>query len=333
MNRKRALVAILAVVLIAVALWALFFRADSSDSELQASGTVEATAADLGFSTGGRVESIEVTEGSAVAAGQELARVDRAELDARREQATAQLSAARAQLAELERGARPGEVEQTRAAVATAEQRLADAARDLERARALEAGGAVSREALDKARTAHALATAQLQQARATHEMMQAGPRAERVAGGRAQVELAQAAVQQIDAVLTHATIRAPFAGVVTVRHRQIGETVSPGAPVLTVMNPADRWVRIYIPEDRIGRIALGQKAVITSDSYENRSYDGVVTFIASEAEFTPRNVQTPEERVKLVYAVKVAITGDSALELKPGMPADVELLAPAGAR
>ncbi len=119
---------------------------------------------------------------------------------------------------------------------------------------------------------------------------------------------------------------RGPFDGVVTVRHREPGETAPPGAPVLTLMNPDDRWVRIYVQEDRIGRLALGQPATITSDSYPDRTYEGRVTFIASEAEFTPKNVQTPEERVKLVYAVKVQVVGDPAFELKPGMPADVRL-------
>jgi HlyD family secretion protein len=97
----------------------------------------------------------------------------------------------------------------------------------------------------------------------------------------------------------------------------------------------SDRWVRIYVREDRIGRVSIGQPARIHSDSHPEKTYQGRVTFIASEAEFTPRNVQTAEERVKLVYAVKVAVTGDPARELKPGVPADVTLEpeARAGAR
>jgi HlyD family secretion protein len=86
--------------------------------------------------------------------------------------------------------------------------------------------------------------------------------------------------------------------------------------------------VRIYIAENRMGAVSIGAPATITTDTYGDRSYAGAVSFIASEAEFTPRNVQTTEERVKLVYAVKVRITGDSALALKPGMPADVVLQA-----
>jgi HlyD family secretion protein len=142
----------------------------------------------------------------------------------------------------------------------------------------------------------------------------------------RAVVRQAEAQVAQVDAALASSTIEAPFGGVVTVRHREPGEAVSPGLPVLTVVDMNDRWVRIYVREDQIGRVAIGQPAHVRSDSHPGKAYQGRVTFIASEAEFTPRNVQTAEERVKLVYAVKVAVTGDPARELKPGVPADVTL-------
>ena len=95
-------------------------------------------------------------------------------------------------------------------------------------------------------------------------------------------------------------------------------------------MDRDDRWVRIYVSENRIGAVHTGEAADITSDTYRGRRYSGQVTYISSEAEFTPKNVQTQEERVKLVYAVKVRITGDPRYDLKPGMPADVRLATPA---
>src|SRR6185369_15678001 len=154
------------------------------------------------------------------------------------------------------------------------------------------------------------------------------GPRPERIAGQEALVAQAEAAIRQADATLVNAIVRAPFDGVVTVRNREPGETVGAGAPVLTVTDLNDRWVRIYIREDLVGAVHLGQAATITSDTYPNQHYTGAVSFISTQAEFTPRNVQTSEERVKLVYAVKVRITGDTANALKPGMPADVNLAA-----
>jgi HlyD family secretion protein len=155
---------------------------------------------------------------------------------------------------------------------------------------------------------------------------VQAGPRTERIDAQRAVVQQAQAALNQAAASMDNGVIVAPFDGVVAVRDREPGETVSAGMPVVTLMQLSDRWVRIYVREDRIGAVKLGQRASISTDTYPDSSYPGTVSYIASQAEFTPRNVQTTEERVTLVYAVKVRITGDSGNNLKPGMPADVKL-------
>ena len=322
---KRVPIAI--VVIAAVAGGAYFLlRSGSADDGLSASGTVEATEASLGFQAAGRIERIQVNEGDRVKAGDTLAVLDRTELEARHAQARAQLSAAEAALSEMERGARSEELAQAREADSTAAARLADAQRDLARAEQLFRGGAASQEALDKARFAADVARSQRVQAAQQLRLVLAGPRAERIAAQRAMVQSAQALLRQVGAQLANAVVVAPFAGVVTVRQRQPGEIVSPGAPVVTVANFDDRWVRIYIAENRLGAVSIGEAATITTDTYRDRSYAGTVSFIASEAEFTPRNVQTTEERVKLVYAVKVRITGDSTLALKPGMPADVVL-------
>jgi HlyD family secretion protein len=273
---------------------------------------------------GGRVAEVSAREGDAVAAGRVLARLDQAELTARRAAALGQMEAARALLAELQHGARPQELRQSESAVTAAQQKMQESESVLARTRRLYEGGAVSREALDQAVTAHTVARTQYQQARDQLSIVNTGPRAERIDAQRAVVRSAEAAVAQAEAALDHAAIRAPFAGIVTVRHREPGESVSPGAPVLTILNTNDRWVRIYVREDQVGRVTVGQRASITSDSHPGATFNGRVTFIASEAEFTPRNVQTAEERVKLVYAVKVAIVDDAELQLKPGVPADV---------
>ena len=192
---------------------------------------------------------------------------------------------------------------------------------------ALIARRAVAREVLDKATLALDLARRQRDQAAEQLALLEQGPRPERIAAARAQLGAASAAVATLDATLANSILVAPFAGVVTLRHREPGEIVGAGAAVLTLMNPDDRWVRIYVPENRLGRVAIGQPAAITSDTYPGKRYTGEVAFIASSAEFTPKNVQTTEERVKLVYAVKVRITGDPGEELKPGLPADVTLV------
>jgi HlyD family secretion protein len=238
----------------------------------------------------------------------------------------AQVATAQARLTELERGFRSEEIAQGRAAARAAEQRLEDARRDLERTRQLFEGGAVSRQQLDNARTAATVAESEWQRASEQLDILERGPRQEQIAAQRAVLAQAHAAVAQLDATIANTIVRSPMDGIVTVRHREPGEIVGAGTPVLTVMNPDDRWIRIYVRGDRVGRLGLGLPAAITADAFPDRVYEGEVTFIASEAEFTPRNVQTTEERVKLVYRVKVRVTGDPSFDLKPGLPADVRL-------
>jgi HlyD family secretion protein len=299
---------------------------EGRDGRLEASGTVEATEADLGFQMAGRVESITVREGDSVQAGAEVAFLDREELEARRRSAEAQRDAAQALLSEMLSGFRPEEIEEGRAALRQAEERRDDSLRDQERAQRLFDGGSISREMLDKSQTAFRVAEAAVDQARQRLMILEEGVRPERLVAQRAVVAQAEAAVAQVDAALRNSVVVAPFSGIITVRHREPGETVSPGLPVISLLDPEDRWVRIYVSEDRIGAVSLGQSAEISSDTYPDRRYDGEVVFISSEAEFTPRNVQTTEERVKLVYAVKVRITRDPSHDLKAGIPADVIL-------
>jgi HlyD family secretion protein len=320
---------VLVLVLVATAAWlVLRSRADASDA-LTASGTVEATDADLGFQIAGRVLEISVEEGATVTAGTQLARLDTRELDAALVGAEAQLEAAEARLDELERGARPQEVVTAEAAVRAAATRTEEARTERERATTLFAGGAISRQALDRAESAYQVATAALEQAQEQLALVQEGPRTEQVRAQTAFVAQARANVARAEATLANAVVTAPFDGVVTIVHREPGESVTPGAPVVTLLAPADRWVRIYVPEDRMGRVQLGLRAGIVSDTYPDRVYDGEVIFVGSEAEFTPRNVQTAEERTKLVYPVRVRVSGDPAFELKPGIPVDVTLLEP----
>jgi HlyD family secretion protein len=330
MNPKVA-IPVVAVLLVGGGTWWWWThrRAAAPEGTLRASGTVEATEARLGFQVGGRILAVVPHEGDRVETGAELARVDDAEIQARRAQAVAQVAAARSRLAELEAGARPQELAQAEAARRGAAERLTDAERDLARTKTLVAGGASPREMLDKAETARGMAAEDAKRAAEQASLVRSGTRPEQVAAQRAAVEQANAAVTASDVSLGQTVLRAPFGGVVSVRHREPGEVVAPGAPVLTLLERDDRWVRIYVPEDKLGAVHLGAAAALHSDTYPGRTYRGQVTFLASEAEFTPKNVQTREERVRLVYAVKVRIVEDPRFELKPGLPVDVEIALP----
>ena len=196
MNPKRIVPIVLLLGLGGFALWRFVLAPQASASGLVASGTVEATDAQLGFQAPGGSRSLAPREGDRVAAGDELARLDTSELDARRAQALAQVEAMRAQLDELLAGSRPEEIAQGRSALAAADERVADAERDASARRTLHEGRAVSRETLDKATLAVELARRQRDQAAEQVALLEQGPRPERIAAARAQVAQAEAAVR-----------------------------------------------------------------------------------------------------------------------------------------
>lgn len=329
MNPKLRIIPV-AIIVIAVIVWVVR-RAGGDSDATSASGTVEATEAVLGFLTPGRIDSIGVREGQVVTRGTPLAWLDRDELIARRRASEAQLASARSRLQEFEAGFRSEEIGQGRAGVRAATERHVDAQREYQRAERLFEGGAISEQQRDRAASNLEVAEAERERAVEQLQLVERGFRAEQVASQRAMVQQAEANLAQVEVAVEDAQIVAPFDGVISVRHREPGEVVGAGVAVLTLRDPNDRWVRIFVPENRVGRLQLGQSATISADAYPDERYRGEITFIADEAEFTPRNVQTTEERVKLVFRVKVHIVEDPNGALKPGLPADVLLDTPSG--
>jgi HlyD family secretion protein len=322
-----------AVVLSSVAAFAIYrttFAADPNGGVIIASGTVEATQAELGFQVSGRLEQLSVREGDQVTTGNRLANLEQSELLAQREVARAQVAAAQAGLAELLAGSRREEIAHARAVLSVATERRDYAQRDVERLEPLAQQSLVSRQAFDQQRTNLSVSQGEVAKAKEELQLLETGPRTERIAAQRAALAQAQATVGRIDAQLAQTELAAPFNGTITVRHREPGEALSPGNPVVTLRNFDDRWVRVYIPGDEVGNLALGQPASITGDANPDKRYTGKISYIASVAEFTPRNVQSTKDRVKLVYEVRVRIAGDTNVDLKPGLPADVRFDAPA---
>jgi HlyD family secretion protein len=315
------------VVLSAIGAFAIYRTTSAADREgaaILASGTVEATQAELGFQASGRLETITVREGDQVAAGTQFANLDQSELLAQREVARAQVAAAKAGLSELIAGSRKEEIAHARAALSVAMEKRDYAARDVERLAPLAEQSLISRQAYDQQRTNLSVSQGEVAKAKEDLQILVTGPRAEKIEAQRATLTQAQATVERIDAMLAQTVLKAPFTGTVTVRHREPGEALQPGTPVVTVRNFDDRWVRVYIPGDEVGNLTLNQPATITADANPNAKYQGTISYIASVAEFTPRNVQSTKDRVKLVYEVRVRIASDSSIALKPGLPADV---------
>jgi membrane fusion protein YbhG len=165
-------------------------------------------------------------------------------------------------------------------------------------------------------------ARAALSEAKARLNLVRKGPRQETIEQARARLQQATDALAQAETRLSYTTISSPISGVVLSKNIEPGEHVAPGTPIVTVGELSNVWLRAYIDETDLGRVKVGHRVKVTTDTYPGKVYEGRISFIASEAEFTPKNVQTQKERVKLVYRVKVDIANPS-MELKPGMPAD----------
>jgi HlyD family secretion protein len=200
------------------------------------------------------------------------------------------------------------------------------AERDFRRAEELFRKELVAAQEVDRARQAYEVAVAQERSARANLELLEAGPRPYQVEAARAQVTQAKGTLDFAQSRLREATISAPINGVVLRKNMEVGETANSGVSILTLVDPTDLWLRAYVSETDIGRIKVGMAARITIDAYRDRQFAGKITEIASQAEFTPKNVQTKKERVNLVFRIKIAVENPEGV-LKPGMPADAEIL------
>jgi HlyD family secretion protein len=166
------------------------------------------------------------------------------------------------------------------------------------------------------------IAVAGVAVAKAKLDELQAGPTAEEVAVAEAQVAQARSAISALETKIEKMTLRSPIAGLVTSRSVHEGEAAIAGATLLSVANLDEVQLTVYIPEDKLGRVYLGQQVEVQVDSFPGRVFTGTVSYISQQAEFTPRNVQTEEERVNMVFAVRVRLPNPDHL-LKPGMPAD----------
>lgn len=307
------------------------WTSETGNNMVEASGIIDATEIGVAFRATGTLRSRPIQEGSLVRAGQLLAELDDRETGARLRQAEAAALAGEAKLKDMERGYRPQEVAEAKAQVEQAQATLGNLNEESKRSDNLYQGGAISRQRLEKDRTAATVALQQLKSAQERLKLLQSGFRPESIAVARAQLKEAQAAAEVARVAWEDMRVKSPADGVITRTHAETGEILAAGRPVATVTDLSRPWVRVYIPENRIGMVRLGAKAKIRIDTYPDRTFDGQVTYVSSQAEFTPKNVQTQEERVKLVFAVNVTAE-NVAGALKPGMPADVYIAVPAEA-
>jgi len=326
MKKSVAIAVIALAAAAAVFLSARYFGKRGEENVLLLSGNMEVTETNTGFKPAGRVIDLLVVEGQSVRKGDLLARLDNAEAASTVAQQRAVLQEAEARLAELEAGSRPQEIEQAKADVQAQEAELVRIKKDYERSEMLYHNGAIPSAQFDAAKSAFESRAAQLRRAAEQLSLTKEGPRKESIEAAAYRVRQARAQLRVAEERLNDTLIYAPFSGVILRKNVELGETVAQGVPVYTIGDLANPWIKVYVKEDKLGLVKLGQKAQVTTDTYRGKVYNGWVSFISSEAEFTPKNVQTQEERVKLVFGVKVLVENVNN-ELKPSMPADVRIL------
>ncbi len=321
--RKRVVVVIaLALVIAGIGGWYYGAQSPGDSPQLRLSGNIEVTEIRTGFRIPGQVAQRAVSEGEPVRKGDLIARLDTTELQHEVDLGMAELAAARAELAEKEAGYRSEEIGQVRAALKRAEAQLEEAQADYDRQMTLYRDHVISKRELEQFEAAYEIAGAQVNEARERFNMYSRGFRQEQIDLVRARKERAEEALEKARTRLAFATLTSSIDGFVLSDNIEPGEYVAAGTAVVTLGDLSHPWLRAYIDETDLGRIRLGQKARVKTDTFPEKEYAGRISFISSEAEFTPKHVQTDKQRTKLVYRVKIDVENPD-LELKPGMPAD----------
>ena len=302
----------------------LLLTACHRDSRPLLNGRVEAYLTDLGPRAAGRLVELNVHEGQRVKAGDLLARVAAEELDAAVLRDQAGFDSAEAKRLELDRGTRTEQIAQGEARVRDAEVSVKLAEENLQRTTKLVGDTVLSQAELDRTTAERDRAAAALNlQAKVLAEL-RAGARIEQRQAGSAEARKARAVLQQSRAQASFTEVRAPFDGVVTHRLREPGSVLAPGQPVLTLARLDQLWVRIYLPQPLQGKAQLGSP--VTVETPDKRIFDATLDEVGSEAEFTPKMVESREERVNLVYPARVNLKGGWDKGLVPGVAVDVRL-------
>ena len=312
MSRLRRTLHAAAVVLLAAGL-AVVFACSRSVKSLVLSGSIEARDVEVGSLMGGRIHRVLVEEGSQVRANQPLVEFETDLIDLQIAQQQSKVAQSRAALAKAVRGPRTEEIARARATAQNAE-------RERNRQKSLLETGIAGRQAYDAAATDAETAAQTLRE-------LEVGTRPEDIEAAKAALEADEKLLGYLQRQRQETTVVAPADGVIESMDLRPGDLVAANQPVAKMLEPSQLWVRVYVPEPELGRVRLNQKAALKVDTYPEKEFPGHVVEIRTQAEYTPRNVQTLDQRMDQVFGVKVAI--DPTPELKPGMAATVRLAEP----
>ncbi|MDP2053406.1 MAG: efflux RND transporter periplasmic adaptor subunit [Acidobacteriota bacterium] len=312
---------------------------DAPTDRVRVSGHVEATEVRLAPDAGGRVLTLSAKEGDRIEPGQTVLTLDTRDIALAIDRAKAERAAAEAQLRVVQAAARPEDVRQAESQIATAradqsaaESELAAANQDLERFESLLKTNSGSQKQHDDAATRRSVARdrvsaaqSRVRTAEETLVRVRAGARREEVAAARARVDVVSAQIASLEKTLGDATLISPIGGIVTEKLVEVGEIIAPRAPALVVVDLDRAWADVFVPEPIVPALRIGQPATVFTDA-GGPGLAGTLSYISPKAEFTPRNVQTAEERSKLVYRIRISVDNKEGI-LKQGMPVEAELV------
>ncbi len=308
MKRRWPILVAVLLLAAAAAFWA--WKRSRGPKPLVLSGAIEARDVEVGSLFGGRVARIHVDEGSRVAAGDPIVTFETDLIDLQIREQDGHVASARANLAKTERGPRVEDTARARADALNAE-------RERQRLHGLLENGVIGQQQYDDAATRARIAAETLLE-------RERGNRSEDIAAARAALSSEEGRLAYLKRQREEAVVKAPAAGRIESIDLRPGDIVGPNQPVAKILEPSQLWVRVYVPEPQLGRVRAGQKAAITVDTFPGREFSGHVVEIRSQAEYTPRNVQTLDQRMDQVFGAKISI--DPAPEMKPGMAALVRL-------
>lgn len=325
MGQKRKIILIVLLVLLGAGglYYQKIIRHRQPDGQLQLYGNVDIRQVAVAFYDTGRIKDILVHEGDRVKTGQLLAELDPVRLQADLKRKESELVLQQQVVAKLKHGSRPEEIQEARDKVKSLQAQVNDARITYERLHRMYLRKSVARQQVDDAQAGYLALQHQLQAEQQVLALAVKGPRIEDIAAAEAKLHAGEAAVTLARQKLKDSKVYAATDGVIQDRIMEPGDMTFPNVPVLTLARTNPVWVRTYVPEPDLGKIWQGMTATISTDSFSGRKYRGWVGYISPTAEFTPKNVESPELRTRLVYQVRVYAC-DSRGELRLGMPATV---------
>ncbi len=322
---KRITLILLLIIIVVIVIAIYFLRQEKPITSISGSGIIEAKEVDISAEIPARIIKLYYDEGDEVNIGDLIVVLDDSDYVKALEREKAAMRAAQSRLNDLLAGAREQELKRAEAELDAARASMEKAKADLERFQSLYEEDIISYEMLQSAETQSDVTRENWRAAGENLKLLDEGRRKDEIETAQWELKRAEAAVEMAKIKLGYTRIKAPTQGRILSKNFEEGELPVVGSPIMTLADIKNPWVKIYVGERYYGKVKLGQQAFVESDSFPARDFKGTVSFISSEAEFTPKNIQTKEERVKLVFAIKVSLDNEEE-ELKPGMPVDVNI-------